>query len=47
MSFYNLNRIGNKRLIRKKRGYKHDPIVVLTSVVLVGVLLSGLTSFGF
>lgn len=47
MSSYRLNNFGNERLARKKRTFKHDPIVVLTYVVLVGVVLSGFTSFGF
>ncbi len=31
----------------KKRTFKQDPVVVLAYVVLLGVLLSGFTSFGF
>lgn len=39
------NNLNNKKL-RKKRGFRRDPIVMLTYFVLVGVLLSGLSSFG-
>ena len=37
----------NTKLSTTKRGFKQDPVVVLAYVVLLGVLLSGFTSFGF
>lgn len=48
---YGLCRLGNKRLarkplLRKKGNSRRDPVVVLTYVVLLGVLVSGFTSFG-
>lgn len=48
---YGLSRPGSKSLVhkpllRKKGNFRRDPVVVLTYVVLFGVLVSGLTSFG-
>ena len=43
-SLHGANR--KRRLVSKKRSFKQDPLLVLTYVVLVGVLLSGLMSFG-
>lgn len=49
--YYGLCSQGSKRLVRKsllgkKTGFKGDPVVVLTYFVLVGVFITGLTSFG-
>lgn len=43
---YHFKEAGRKRLVGKKRGFKQDPVVVLTYFVLLGVLLSGFASFG-
>lgn len=40
-------RLVRRTLISKKSSFRQDPLVILTYFVLVGVLVSGFTSFGF
>ncbi|MCK5697507.1 MAG: hypothetical protein KAI02_05045 [Gammaproteobacteria bacterium] len=57
LSYPNNNRVKNTfnrklRLLRqlfvkKKTGFRQDPLVTLTYFVLIGVLISGIASFGF
>jgi hypothetical protein len=40
------NRLSRNKISRKKGSFRRDPVLVLTYFVLVGVLVSGLASFG-
>jgi hypothetical protein len=45
-AFSRKQRITRQPLGSKRSVFKHDPLVVLTYFVLLGVIISGLTSFG-